>query len=93
MDQPITIAAAYEVPPGRYPDLDSLGMMRELLKGVMRNWPVGPKDVDGLLTSPAGGSAGGIDIYIHDKLISELGIRPTFAETINLGGATFAAMP
>jgi len=92
LDQPITIAAAYEVPPGRYPDLDSLGMMRELLKGVMRNWPIGPKDVDGLLTSPAGGSSGGIDIYIHDKLISELGIRPTFAETVNLGGATFAAM-
>jgi acetyl-CoA acetyltransferase len=92
LDEPITIAGAYELPPGRYADLDSLGMFREVLKGAMRSWPVGPKDVDGLLTCPSGGSSGGIDIYIHDKLVSELGIRPTFVETVNIGGATFLAM-
>jgi acetyl-CoA acetyltransferase len=43
------------------------------------------------MTSPCGGIAG-YDTYIHDQLISELGLQPSFAETINLGGATYLAM-
>lgn len=92
MDEPVTIAGAYELAPGRYPDLDSLGLFREVLKGAMRSWPVGPNDIDGLLTSPSGGSSGGVDTYVHDKLISELGMRPRFVETMNIGGATYPAM-
>jgi acetyl-CoA acetyltransferase len=80
------------MPPGRYPDLGPFDMFREVLRGAFAEWKIRPQLVDGLLTSPAGQSAGQTDVYVHDKLISELGIRPTFAETINLGGATFAAM-
>jgi acetyl-CoA acetyltransferase len=88
----VTIAATHEMPPGRYPDLGPFDMFREVLRGAFAEWKIGPQLVDGLLTSPAGQSAGQTDVYVHDKLISELGIRPTFAETVNLGGATFAAM-
>lgn len=92
MDQPVTIAATHEMAPGRYPELGPFDMFREVLKGAFGEWGIGPQDVDGLLTSPAGQSSGATDVYVHDKLVAELGIRPTFAETINLGGATFAAM-
>src|SRR3546814_7633667 len=89
---PVTIAATYEMTPGRYPELGPFDMFREVLKGSFGAWNIGPRDVDGLLTSPAGQASGATDVYAHDKLVAELGIRPTFAETINLGGATFAAM-
>lgn len=87
MKEPITIAAAYELAPGRFHDCDAMAIFRKVAKGLMAEWPVGPRDIDGLLTSPCDG-----DTYIHDKLISELGIHPTFAETINLGGATYTSM-
>src|SRR4030095_10218289 len=36
--------------------------------------------------------SGATDTYVHDKLVSELGIHPRFVETFCLGGATVAAM-
>jgi acetyl-CoA acetyltransferase len=33
-----------------------------------------------------------IDIYTHEKLGSELGLTPAFAETLNAGGASFGIM-
>lgn len=90
MNEPITIAGAFELPPGRYPG-DDVALFRMVLKGAMEAWPVGPSDVDGVLTSPCGGIAG-YDTYFHDRLISELGLQPTFVETLNLGGATYLAM-
>ena len=91
-DAAVTIAATHEMRPGRYPDLDPFEMFREVLKGAMASWGIGPRKIDGLLTSPAGQAAGATDTYVHDKLISELGVHLTFAETMCLGGATFAAM-
>jgi acetyl-CoA acetyltransferase len=88
--EPITIAGAFELPPGRYPG-DDVTLFRQVLKGAMSAWPVRPADVDGLMTSPCGGVAG-YDTYFHDRLVSELGLQPTFVETINLGGATYLAM-
>lgn len=92
MAEPVAIAAAFEMRPGRYPDHTPLDLYRTVFRGLMASCPeLRPQDVDGLLTAPAGG-VGAFDPYIHDPLISELGIRPAFAETVNLGGATYAAM-
>ncbi|MGE3690116.1 MAG: thiolase family protein [Novosphingobium sp.] len=91
MSEPVAIAAAFELPPGRYPDQDCVGLFRQVLKGLIGQCPIRPQDIDGLLTCPSGGVAG-FDPYVHEKLISELGIRPAMAEVMNLGGATFAAM-
>lgn len=91
MADSVAIAAAFEMPPGRYPDFDPSALFRHVLRGLITSCPIRPTDVDGILTSPAGGVAG-FDPYFHEKLVSELGIRPRFAETLNLGGATYAAM-
>lgn len=89
----ITIAASYELKPDRYPDKSGHDLLRDIVKGALKRWPISPKDIDGLLVSPTGQAGGGaIDCYIHEKLISEMGIKPTFAETLSLGGATFATM-
>lgn len=89
----IAVAASYELKPARYPDKSGHDLLRDIIKGALKQWPIRPKDIDGLLVSPTGqAGGGGIDVYIHDKLISEMAIRPTFAETINAGGATFAIM-
>lgn len=89
----ITIAASFELKPGRYPDKSGHDLLRDIIKGALQAWPVGPKDIDGLLVTPSGQAGGaGVDVYIHDKIISEMGIRPTFAETLNAGGATFPMM-
>jgi acetyl-CoA acetyltransferase len=91
MSKDVAIAAAFELPPGRYPDSDTVDLFRRVLRGLMDTCPAKPQDIDGLLTCPSGGVAG-FDPYVHEKLISELGIRPDLAETVNLGGATFASM-
>jgi len=64
---------------------------RQLLREALTSWPVRPQDIDGFITHPCG-YANSPDNYIHDKLFAELGIRPAFAETMNLGGATYPAM-
>jgi acetyl-CoA acetyltransferase len=87
----VTIAAAYEMAPGRYPELSTEDLFRTVLKGALSSWSIKSQDIDGLLTHPSGTIAG-YDIYFHDRLISELGIRPNFVETLNLGGATYPAM-
>ena len=91
MNEPIAIAAAYELTPGRYPEADDVALFRAVLKGALRSWSIRPQDVDGLLTHPSGGISG-YNPYIHTGLISELGITPTFVETLNLGGATYLSM-
>lgn len=91
MTEQITIAAAYEMAPGRYPELSTEDLFRTVLKGALSSWSIKPQDIDGLLTHPSGTIAG-YDIYFHDRLISELGLRASFVETLNLGGATYPAM-
>lgn len=91
MSKQVTIAAAYELPARRYPELDTIDLFRAVLKGALASWPVGPQDIDGLLTTPAG-TITGYDTYIHGRLISELGIHARLAETMNLGGGSHLAM-
>jgi acetyl-CoA acetyltransferase len=91
LTEPITIAAAYEMSPGRYPERSTEDLFRCVLKGALSEWSIKPQDIDGLLTHPSGTIAG-YDIYFHDRLISELGLRAKFVETLNIGGATYPAM-
>lgn len=91
MTERAAIAGAFEYPAGRYPEMDAFDLYRAVLKGAIREWPVRPQDIDGLMTHPCG-YVNHPDNYVHDRLVSELGIRPTFLETINMGGQTYLAM-
>jgi acetyl-CoA acetyltransferase len=87
------IAAATEIRPGRYPELDALDLYERVLTAFLREWRIDPKIVDGFLVSPAGMATGSaVDIFVHENLGDALGIRPIFAETLNAGGATYAIM-
>jgi acetyl-CoA acetyltransferase len=87
----VAIAAAYEMAPGRFPELSTEDLFRKVLKGALSSWDIKPSDIDGLLTHPSGTIAG-YDIYFHDRLVTELGLKAKFVETLNLGGATYPAM-
>jgi len=87
------IAAASEMRPGRYPAEDGVSLYQKVLKELLREWPIKPSDVGGLFVAPAGMVSGnGADVFIHERLIDDLGIHPTIAETINAGGATYSVM-
>lgn len=87
----VAIAAAYELAPGRFPELTTEDLFRKVIKGALSAWDIKPSDIDGLMTHPSGTIAG-YDIYFHDRLITELGLKAKFVETLNLGGATYPAM-
>lgn len=91
LSEQIAIAGAVELPARRYSELEPNDLYRAVLKAAIRDWPVKPQDVDGILTTPGGGMRGH-DTYMHDRLVAETGIRPKFLETLNLGGCTFPAM-
>ncbi len=87
------IAAVSELKPGRYPDCRDRDLHHLVLAKFLREWPVSPRDIDGLLVSPTGMAAGAsTNIFIHEHLGEDLGIKPAFAETINAGGATHGLM-
>ena len=87
------IAAATEIRPGRYPDLDALDLYERVLRAFVEDWRIDPKIVDGFLVSPAGMATGGaMDIFVHENLADSLGIHTVFSETLNAGGATYAIM-
>jgi acetyl-CoA acetyltransferase len=87
------IAAATEIRPGRFPDLEGLDLYERVIHAFLTEWRLDPAIVDGLLVAPAGMASGaGADLFVHETLADSLGIRPVFAETLNVGGATYAAM-
>jgi acetyl-CoA acetyltransferase len=88
----VAIAASYEVPPTRFPDVNPHNLYRQVAIGALREWGLRPSDVNGLLAVPSGQGVGAIDIYTHEKLGAELGLQPGFAETLNAGGASFSIM-
>lgn len=91
MVEQVAIAASFELPPRRYTEFEFNELYGEVLKGLIGRWGGQPQEIDGLLVSPGGGMTGH-DTYIHDQLVSETGIRPTFLETLNMGGGTFPCM-
>lgn len=92
MPSGVAIAASYEVPPARFPDVSPHNLYRQVAIAALRDWGLRPSDVNGLLAVPSGQGVGAIDIYTHEKLGAELGLMPGFAETLNAGGASFAIM-
>ncbi len=92
MSTGVAIAASYELPPGRYPELSPYQLYQQVAITALREWGLRPKDVNGLLAVPSGQGIGAIDIYTHEKLGSELGLVTGFAETLNAGGASFSIM-
>lgn len=92
MSTPITIAAVYEMRPGRYPDLGPYDLYRKILQDAISQWDIRPDMIDGMMASPSGQSQGQTDAYVHDKLVAEFGLHLRFAETMCLGGASFGVM-
>lgn len=92
MSSGVAIAASYELPPARFPDVSPHNLYRQVAIAALRDWGLQPSDVNGLLAVPSGQGVGAIDIYTHEKLGAELGLVPGFAETLNAGGASFAIM-
>ncbi len=87
------IAAVTEMNPGRYPHYDDMEMYRQVLVQFISEWGINPKDINGLLACPAGMVLGGsAEIFTHEKLYDELGLRPVFSDTMNGGGATHGLM-
>ncbi len=72
------IAAACEVRPGRYPELDALEMYERVLHEFLSKWRLDPSMVDGLLAAPAGMASGQSDIFIHETLADYLGTPSDF---------------
>ncbi len=91
------IAAPFELPPGRYPDVSVEDMHTHAALGAIGRAGIAPSDVDGVLASPAEAGTDGAYgsetlVFMHERLYEELGIRPRFAETFYAGGATHALM-
>lgn len=92
MSAPVTIAAVYEMRPGRYPDQGPYDLFRTMVRDAITQWGIRPDLIDGLLTTPSGQAQGQTDAYVHDKLVAEFALKPRFAETMCLGGASFGVM-
>ena len=89
----IAIAAAFELPPGRYPDVSSYGMYRKVIREAFTRWGIGPRDIDGVFAMPCGIALGGSpDSFVHERILEDLGLRARVAECVNAGGATYAVM-
>ena len=87
------IAAATEIAPGRYPDLDEMELHSRVLEAFLGQWDVRPSDIDGVLAAPTGVlNEGGAEVAVHEKVASELGVHPRFSQTMYAGGATYALM-
>src|ERR1700757_1508432 len=86
------IVAVSEMKPGRYPQYDGMEMSRQVLAQFLREARLKPRDIQGLLSAPVGMVSSEVDIFAHEKLAEELGIEPTFAESMNAGGGTYALM-
>jgi acetyl-CoA acetyltransferase len=88
----VAIVAASELKPGRN-GIDAVDLHLLAVRELLRAWDLHDVRLDGFLACPAGMAAGGgADVFVHEAVIDHLGLRPTFAETINAGGATYAIM-
>ena len=89
----VAIAAAHEIPPGRYPQHDKLAIQEVVVAEFLRSCRVPREAVDGLLVTPAGMADGrSVDVFTHERLMDALGFSPRFAETINAGGSSYCLM-
>ncbi|HCZ49535.1 MAG TPA: thiolase, partial [Gammaproteobacteria bacterium] len=93
MSAAVAIAAVSELVPGRFPDQSTHSLYQGAVARLLAEWPIKPGDIQGLLVAPAGMADGVSDnIFVHERLIEELGLEARFAETVNAGGSTHAVM-
>lgn len=93
MSEAVAIAAVSEMKPGRYPEKDGYALYIDVIRQFLSEWNVKPNDIQGLLACPSGMASGeGADIFIHEQLYEEMGIRPLFSDTMNTGGSTYGVM-
>lgn len=93
MSETVAIAAVSEMKPGRYPEMDGYALYIEVIRQFLAEWKIKPNDIQGLLACPSGMASGeGADIFIHEQLYEEVGIRPLYSETMNAGGSTYGVM-
>ncbi|EHB59258.1 Propanoyl-CoA C-acyltransferase [Mycolicibacterium rhodesiae JS60] len=87
------IAAAFELAPGRYPDVSSYGMYRKVIREAFAEWGITPHDIDGVFAMPCGIALGETpDSFVHERILEDLGLRANVAECVNAGGATYSVM-
>lgn len=92
MTRDVAIVAASELKPGRN-GIDSIDLHLLAVCDLLGAWNLEDVPLDGFLACPAGMAAGGgADVFVHETVIDHLGLRPTFAETINAGGSTYVLM-
>jgi acetyl-CoA acetyltransferase len=78
-----------ERPPQRHSgDLTVLDLLSEVANDAIADAGVARGEVDGLLVHPIGGLPG----FVPATVAEYLGLSPTFAEIVDLGGATGAGM-
>ena len=86
------IAAVFELPPKRYPELSTLDLYREVLSHALAEWPLNAGDIDGLMVPPADMAGDRPDILMHERFGDELGLRTVLSETMFAGGASYGLM-
>jgi acetyl-CoA acetyltransferase len=87
------IAAVSELKPARYPQYDSFDIYRAVVQHFLREWRVKKSEINGLIAAPTGMAFGGAtDVLTHERLFGELGLQPSYSETICVGGATYSSM-
>lgn len=78
-----------ELPPQRYTgDASILELLSQVATDAIEDAGFKRADVDGLIVHPIGGLPG----FVPATVSEYLGLRPTFAEVVDLGGATGAGM-
>lgn len=83
------VVGVAERAPQRYSgDLTALDLFSEVAVEAMQDAGIARTEVDGLLVHPVGGLPG----FVPATVGEHLGLRPTFAEVVDLGGATGAGM-
>jgi len=65
LSAPVTIAAVYEMRPGRYPDQGPFDLYRTMLRDAITQWGIRPDMIDGMMASPSGQAQGQTDAYVH----------------------------
>lgn len=86
------IAAAVELRPGRYPDIGTHQLYRNVISALIAEAGISVDRIDGLLAPPREMGGPHPDTFFHEKLVEELDITARFAMMINAGGATYGYM-
>ncbi len=82
------VGLAERAPQRHSGDLTALDLLSEVANDAIEDAGVARTEVDGLLVHPIGGLPG----FVPATVAEYLGLSPTFAEIVDLGGATGAGM-